>query len=92
MSRLNMEHEDGLAISFRESTDRMQPSMDLAAIAQSVGLSYARIRQATLPGCDPGHRPPPPNWRTVLARLARERAQELEELAAEIEGPGEARR
>jgi len=33
----------------------------------------------------PGYRRPPPNWRPVLARLARERARRLEELAAELE-------
>ena len=88
MSRLKTEHDDGLAISFRESTDRLHPYVDLPEIAQSLGRSYARIRQATLPDSDPDYQPPPPNWRTVLAKLARERARELEELAAEIEGRG----
>ncbi len=77
---------EGVAISFRESTERMHPYMDLAAIASSLGRSYARVRKATLPESDPAFEAPPLNWRTVLARLAKQRAQELEGLAAEIEG------
>ncbi len=38
MSQLETEHDDGLAISLRESTDLLQPFLDLAAIASSLGL------------------------------------------------------
>jgi hypothetical protein len=43
------------------------------------------IRQARLDPSAPGHRPPPVGWEAVLARLTRERSQELSDLADRLD-------
>jgi len=70
-------------MDFKESTD----ALGLAApeLAEAFGVSPQTIRQMRLDPSNPGHRAPPSEWRAVLARLARERAQALLELAGELE-------
>ncbi|MBA2244160.1 MAG: hypothetical protein H0W11_04335 [Gemmatimonadetes bacterium] len=49
-------------------------------------MSLQLVRQARLDSDNRNYRAPPSNWREVVARLARERARELERLAEELEG------
>ncbi len=55
-------------------------------VAQAAGVSLQLVRQARLDSDNRNYRAPPSNWREVVARLARERARELERLAEELEG------
>jgi len=64
-------------MDFKTATDRVAGCISHAEIAEAAGVSVQTIRQARLDPSAPGHRPPPPNWRGVLAQLARFRAQEL---------------
>jgi hypothetical protein len=71
-------------MDFKTATDRVAGCISHAEIAEAAGVSVQTIRQARLDPSAPGHRPPPANWQTALARLARERSRQLAEFAEEI--------
>lgn len=72
-------------MEFREAVDALTGTYTQAEIAKAIGVSYHSVRQALLPGSSAAHRSPPEGWEAVIARLARERARELERLARELE-------
>lgn len=72
-------------MDFKTATDRVAGCISHAEIAEAAGVSVQTIRQARLDPSAPGHRPPPAGWREVLARLAREKAEELRRFAADVE-------
>jgi hypothetical protein len=64
-----------------------------AEIADALGVSPHSVRQARLAPGAPGYRQPPAKWAEVLARLALERSDKLQELAqalrsGQVEHPG----
>lgn len=72
---------------FKEATDRLTalcPTLD--DVAEAVDRDPSSIRKARLAPGSPGHRSPPPGWAEGIARLARERAAALLELADDLEG------
>lgn len=73
-------------MDFKTATDRVTGCISHAEIAEAAGVSVQTIRQARLDSSAPGHRPPPNNWRAVLAGLARERSRELQAFAEEVSG------
>jgi hypothetical protein len=73
------------AMDFKTATDRVAGCISHAEIAEAAGVSVQTIRQARLDPSAPGHRPPPANWREVLARLAKTRANEMIAFATEID-------
>jgi hypothetical protein len=74
-------------MDFRKATNRlMAHGLGLQEIAVFLEIAYTTVRAARLePGTD-SHREPPAGWEKALAKLARDRARELEELAEELEG------
>ena len=72
-------------MDFKTATDRVEGCISHAEIASAAGVSVQTVRQARLDPAARGHRPPPANWQVVLARLARERARELEAFANVLE-------
>jgi hypothetical protein len=72
-------------MDFKTATDRVAGCISHAEIAEAAGVSVQTIRQARLDPSAPGHRPPPAGWREVLARLARERAEELRRFAGQVQ-------
>jgi hypothetical protein len=70
---------------FREITDRLTAAVSLAELAAELGVSHGLIRQARLSEDATSYRNPPNGWDHAVAVLARRRARQLEELAAEIE-------
>lgn len=72
-------------MDFKTATDRVAGCISHAEIAAAAGVSVQTIRQARLAPSAPGHRPPPAGWQDVLARLARERSQQLAQFAEEVE-------
>lgn len=73
-------------MDFREATDALTRCPTLADIARTAGVSDGLIRQARLDSSASSYRSPPENWPKAVAKLARERARELEELANELHG------
>jgi hypothetical protein len=76
-------------MNFKEATDRlMDAGIALPDIAAALGAAYTTARAWRLDPDSPSFRRPPEGWEVALARLARERAQELSGIAEELEGRG----
>jgi len=74
-------------MNFREATDTLTKSCPtLADLAKTAGVSPGLIRQARLDPKASSYRNPPEGWEVAIAKLARQRAKELERLAKELEG------
>lgn len=72
-------------MDFKIATDRLKERIRLADLAKETGVRPVSIRRARLDPEGPSYRSPPEEWREAAARLARERAEELLELAQELE-------
>lgn len=71
--------------AFREATDRLIGAVTLADLARELGVSHGLLRQARLSASASSYRSPPAGWEGAVARLARERVDELLKLAEEME-------
>ena len=71
--------------AFRRATDRLIRVVTLANLAQELRVSHGLLRQARLSSSASSYRSPPAGWEGAVARLARERAEELLQLAKEME-------
>lgn len=72
-------------MDFRAAVEKLNETTTREEIAKDIGVSFHSVRQALLPQESQSHRAAPPGWRPVLARLARERAQALLELADRLD-------
>lgn len=72
-------------MDFKTATDRVAGCISHAEIADAAGVSIQTIRQARMDPTSSSYRNPPVGWRAVIARLVRERANELFELANSLE-------
>lgn len=73
-------------MDFKTATDRLSAAKITADdIAEAFGVVRNTISRARLDPSSTAYRSPPENWRPVLARLARDRIQELTALVEEIE-------
>lgn len=68
---------------FSEAMDRLR--LTAVEVAGLFDLSPETVRHMRLDPQRSGYRTPPPNWREVFARVARERVPELHDLIAELE-------
>ena len=73
-------------MDFREAIDRLGERVTHEQAARALGVSVASVRQYRLPPEANAHRSAPPGWAEALARLARERARELSQLADDLGG------
>jgi hypothetical protein len=72
-------------MDFKSATDRLTERITADEIAQAFGVARNSIARARLDPSSSAYRSPPDRWRVVLARLARERSSELNELANDLE-------
>lgn len=72
-------------MDFREAVDRLGQRVTHEEVAQALGVSVASVRQYRLAEDAKAHRSAPRGWQKELARLARERGNELKVLADELE-------
>lgn len=79
-------------MDFKTATDRLGiAAPELAReLSSALGTSVSAqwIRQARLDPKSRGYRDPPAGWHAVVARLARERGEELATLVKELEEAG----
>jgi hypothetical protein len=68
-------------MDFKEATDILTRRITADEIAEAAGVSISSIARARLDASSSAYRSPPENWGPVLARLARERIRELQDLA-----------
>ena len=74
-------------LDFKRATDRATAAcITLADVAAKSGVSDNKVRRARMNPDSPNYRSPPPGWEKAIAKLSRERAGELMELAEELEG------
>jgi hypothetical protein len=78
-----------MSMDFRTATDVLSPCVTQEAIAKAANVHADSIRRARYPKDSPHHRSPPRSWPHLLARLARERAAELNEVADQLEAEAE---
>lgn len=75
-------------MDFKEATDVLTDCISLSDVAEAAGVALNSVARARMEG--PNSRPPPEGWEAVVARLARRRAGDLEELARDLRsGPHE---
>jgi hypothetical protein len=72
-------------MDFKTATDRVGGCITHGEIAEAAGVSIQTIRQARMDPESTSYRKPPPGWQGSLARLARQRSEELAALADELE-------
>jgi hypothetical protein len=72
-------------MNFREAIDRLGERITHEQAARALGVSVASVRQYRLSPEASAHRSAPGGWAKVLARLARNRARTLNDLADELE-------
>ena len=71
-------------MDFKTATDALTDRIGLRDLAEEIGVSPNLLFRARLK--KNGHyRSPPEGWRQAAARLARQRAKELEKLAKDLE-------
>ena len=74
-------------MDFRSASGRATDAcITLADIAKEVDIAPQTIRRARMDPSSANYRTPPVGWEKAIAKLARERAGELVELAEELEG------
>ena len=78
-------HYLGEHVDYKEATDRLFGRITATDLADELGVSQNAVARARLDPTTRDFRPPPAGWRTAVARLAGERAEELLKLKAEIE-------
>lgn len=76
---------NGESVNFKDATDILTQRITAEEIAAAAGVSVSSIARARLNPASSAYRSPPEGWKKVLARLARERGDELHDLAAGLE-------
>lgn len=71
-------------MDFKEASSRLTDGHTLADIAAETGMSEATIRRARLDPGSPAYRPPPPNWKEAVIRIAEQRIASLRELVSAL--------
>lgn len=70
-----------MAMDFVAATDALFAKTRAEDLAGELGCSAQTIRQARMTESKGGHRSPPPGWEAATARLARQKAAQLQKLA-----------
>lgn len=72
-------------MDFKTACDRLTDCATHDDIARAADIGVQTVRQARMDPTATGYRSPPENWEPAIAKLARERADELAKLAEELE-------
>lgn len=75
-------------MNFKEATDLLIQKVTVAEIAEACGSHVNSVERARLSPDTRHYREPPPGWIAAVARLARERGQQLNALAEALERGG----
>ena len=77
--------DSGGMLNFKEATDLLIQKVTVADIAEACGSHVNSVERARLSPDTRHYREPPPGWIAAVARLARERGQQLIALAEALE-------
>ena len=75
-----------MATDFVSATDLLFKKTKPEELAKEIGCAVTSIAQARVTEDRPGHRSPPPGWEAAVARLARQKAAQLQKLAEKLGG------
>jgi hypothetical protein len=75
-----------MAIDFVAATDALFARTGPEDLAEVLGCAPNSVRQARMDQGKRGHRSPPPGWEAAVARLARQKAVQLQRLAEKLAG------
>jgi hypothetical protein len=70
-----------MATDFVAATDLLFKKTGPEELAGELGCAPTSVRQARVEEGKRGHRSPPPGWEAAVARLARQKAAQLQKLA-----------
>jgi hypothetical protein len=70
-----------MAVDFKVATDTLFAKTGPEDLAAELGCAAQSIRQARMAEDTHGRRSPPPGWEAAAARLARQKAAQLQKLA-----------
>lgn len=70
-----------MAMDFKAATDALFARTGVEELAAEMGCSSQTLKQARMAEDAGGHRTPPPGWEAAAARLARQKAVQLQKLA-----------
>lgn len=74
-------------MDFATATDRVGSlRVTQADIAEALGIAHSTVRAARLDPDSPNYRQPPEGWERAIAKLARQRGEDLLQLAADLDG------
>jgi len=73
-----------MAVDFKAATDTLFAKTGAEELAAELGCNPQSIKQARMEPDRPGHRSPPPGWEAATARLARQKAAQLQKLADKL--------
>lgn len=68
-------------MDFNDALDAVKNGISQQNLADRLGVSVQRVRQARLDPASDGYRPPPTGWREALAALAQERGGSFLDIA-----------
>ncbi len=75
-------------MDFKAATDILTRRITADEIAEAAGVSISSIARARLDPTSSAYRSPPAEWQPALARLARERINELSLFVEELDPTG----
>lgn len=73
-----------MATDFVSATDLLFEKTGPEELADALGCAVTSVRQARVEEGKKGHRSPPPGWEAAVARLARQKAAQLQKLAERL--------
>lgn len=73
-------------MDFKKATEELMAGMTRGEIADVLGCSEATVRQARLDEAAKAHRRPPEGWQPKVAKMAKQRASRLLQLAERLAG------
>ena len=71
-------------MDFKTATDKLTKHVGLRELAEELGVTSNLLFRARMKPNGDSYRTPPPGWEQAAAKLARQRAKELEQLAKEL--------
>jgi hypothetical protein len=69
-------------MNYVQATTKLIRGTPLQELARELGVSRGWLAHSRLASSNPQHRPPPDGWETAVAKLARQRIDDLKKMVA----------
>lgn len=71
-------------MNYVQATTRLIRGTPLQDLAKELGVSRGWLAHSRLAASNPQHRPPPEDWEAAVAKLARQRIADLQDMVAKL--------